>query len=33
VSKKHGKLCQSVSDGFGEDRHVAVTAKGAGGNM
>ncbi|WIA20863.1 hypothetical protein OEZ85_005212 [Tetradesmus obliquus] len=33
VSKKHGKACQSVSDGFGEQRCVAVVAKGAAGTM
>ncbi|KAF6252348.1 hypothetical protein COO60DRAFT_538233 [Scenedesmus sp. NREL 46B-D3] len=29
VSKKHGKVCQSVSGGFGAQRHVAVLAKAA----
>lgn len=30
VSKKYSKLCESVSNGFGEERHVAVVAKGKG---
>eukprot|EP00879_Flechtneria_rotunda_P016243 GHRR01016994.1.p1 GENE.GHRR01016994.1~~GHRR01016994.1.p1 ORF type:complete len:375 (+),score=158.83 GHRR01016994.1:245-1369(+) len=29
VSKKHSKVAESVSEGFGDERHVAVVAKGA----
>lgn len=29
VSKKLSKVCQSVSEGLGEERYVAVVAKGA----